>query len=114
MGSLPKSFNDLISTANKPVLVDFYADWCAPCKMVSPIIQNLAKEYSGKIITVKINIDKKQQIASQFQVQSIPTIMMFYKGKTLFRLTGAQPYAIIHEILVFIPRNSPAQLKATF
>jgi len=59
MGSLPKSFNDLINTSNKPVLVDFYADWCAPCKMVSPIIQNLAKEYSGKIITVKINIDNE-------------------------------------------------------
>ena len=95
MSTLPKSFNDLINTSKKPVLVDFYADWCGPCKIVSPIIQNLAKEYSGKIITVKINIDMKQQIASQFQIQSIPTIMMFYKGRALFRLVGARPYEIV-------------------
>jgi thioredoxin 1 len=90
--NLPKSFFELIEQSEKPVLVDFYADWCGPCKIVSPFIQRIAKEYSGKLLAVKIDIDKKQDIASTYQVQAIPTIMMFHKGKILMRLQGAHPY----------------------
>ncbi len=95
MKNLPKSFFDLIETSDKPVLVDFYADWCGPCKMVSPAIKKVAGDFKGRIITIKINVDHKQQIAARYQIQSIPTIMMFYKGKDIMRLTGAYPYEAI-------------------
>jgi len=93
--NLPKSFDELISTSEKPVLVDFYADWCGPCKMVSPVIKRIAKEYSSKLLTIKIDIDKRKQIAHKHNIMSVPTIVMFYKNKELMRLTGAHPYDTI-------------------
>ncbi|MDC7233052.1 MAG: thioredoxin [Spirochaetales bacterium] len=92
MAHLPPSFEDLINSSELPVLVDFYADWCGPCKMVSPVIARLAGEYKGKMVTVKINTEKKQDIAMRYGIQSIPTIMVFHKGKQLMRLQGAHPY----------------------
>lgn len=92
-----KSFHELIKTSDKPVLVDFYADWCGPCKMVSPVIKQIAGEYKGKMLTIKIDTDKKQAIAAKYQITSIPTIMLFYKEKPLMRLQGAQPYEAIKD-----------------
>jgi thioredoxin len=91
----PKSFFELIKTSNKPILVDFYADWCSPCKMVSPVIEKVAREFSGKIMTIKINVDNAQAVSARYQVQSIPTIMLFKNGDSVMRLTGAQPYEVI-------------------
>lgn len=90
--ALPKSFFDLISKAEKPVLVDFWAEWCGPCKMVSPTVARIASDLKGRIITVKVNVDKKPHISGHFQINSIPTIMLFHRGKTLMRLAGAYPY----------------------
>jgi thioredoxin 1 len=89
---LPKSFFDLIDKSEKPVLVDFYAEWCGPCKVVSPIVERIAREYSARLLTVKIDVDKKQEIALKYEVQAIPTIMMFFKGNPIMRLQGAHPY----------------------
>lgn len=74
------------------MLVDFYADWCGPCKMVSPAIAQVAKAKKGEIITIKINIDKKPAIADHYQVASIPTIMLFKEGDPIMRLQGAHPF----------------------
>ena len=93
--NLPKSFYDLIHQSDVPVVVGFWAPWCGPCKMVSPVLEQLARKFNGKLIVIKINVDEKQHIARQYQVQSIPTIMMFFKGNTLMRLTGALPYEAI-------------------
>ena len=93
----PKSFFDLIKTSKKPILVDFYADWCGPCKMVSPAVEKVAKDFSGKLMTIKINVDKAQATAAKYQIQSIPTIMMFKNGESVMRLTGAQPYEAIKQ-----------------
>jgi len=90
--NLPKSFNDLIQQSDLPVLVDFWAEWCGPCKMVSPAIQQIAGEFKGRLLAIEVNVDQKQHVAAQYQIQSIPTIMMFYKGKIIMRLTGALPY----------------------
>ena len=91
----PKSFFDLLKTSKKPILVDFYADWCGPCKMVSPAIEKVAKDFSGKLMTIKIDVDKAQSAAAKYQIQSIPTIMMFKNGESVMRLMGAQPYEVI-------------------
>ena len=92
MSDLPKSFDELIQKNDLPVLVDFYADWCGPCKMVSPVIARLAGEYKGRLVTVKINTEKKPALAGKYAIQSIPTIMLFHKGAQLMRLQGAYPY----------------------
>jgi thioredoxin 1 len=88
---LPKSFNELIAVADRPVLVDFWAEWCGPCRVVSPALQQIAREYSGRMIAVKVNVDKKPQISQQYQIASIPTIMLFWKGQPVMRLAGALP-----------------------
>jgi len=98
--NLPKSFYDLIQQSEVPVVVDFWAPWCGPCRMVSPSLEKLAKEFKGKLIVIKINVDEKQEIAGRYQIQSIPTIMMFYKGNTLMRLTGAVPYESIKQEVI--------------
>ena len=90
--NLPESFNDLIQQSDKPVLVDFWAEWCGACRMVSPNIKKIAREFKGKLLTIKVNVDRKPHIAAQYRIQSIPTIMMFHGEKILMRLTGALPY----------------------
>ncbi len=90
--SLPKSFDELINQSESPVLVDFWAEWCGACKMVSPTIQRMASEYKGKLLTVKVNVDQKPHISGRYQITSIPTIMMFHRGQILMRVTGALPY----------------------
>jgi thioredoxin len=103
MSSLP-SFDELIRQSDKPVLVDFWAEWCGPCRMVSPAISKLASELKERIMTIKINVDKKQHIAAQYQINSIPTIMMFFQGKILMRISGAYPYEQLKsEVLKNLP-----------
>ncbi|MFL6475747.1 MAG: thioredoxin [Nitrososphaera sp.] len=77
------------------MLVDFWAPWCGPCRMVSPIIEQLAKEYSGKIAFGKVNVDDNQRIAASFGIQSIPTLMLFKDGKAVDIIVGAMPKAQI-------------------
>ncbi len=97
MNTDTKSFSDLVTNSDKPVLVDFWAEWCGPCRMVSPVVEQIAREYSGKLTTVKVNVDKKPQVASKYDIRSIPTIMMFWKGQPIMRVTGALPYHRLKE-----------------
>jgi thioredoxin 1 len=77
------------------LLVDFWAPWCGPCRMVSPIIEQLAKEYSGKVAFGKVNVDENQMISGAFGIQSIPTMMVFKNGKAVDTMVGAMPKAQI-------------------
>ncbi|HZE78269.1 MAG TPA: thioredoxin [Nitrososphaeraceae archaeon] len=77
------------------LLVDFWAPWCGPCRMVSPVIEQLAKDYAGRIVFAKVNVDENQSIAKSFAIQSIPTMIIFKNGKVFDVITGALPKAQI-------------------
>ncbi|MDB5032967.1 MAG: thioredoxin [Chlorobi bacterium] len=93
--TLPKSFDELINSSELPVLVDFWAAWCGPCQALAPTIEQLAREYRGKLLVVKINVDEKQAVAGKYEIRSIPTIMIFHRGKPVMRESGALPYGTL-------------------
>ena len=82
-----ESFKELINS-EKPVLVDFYADWCGPCQAMSPVIQEVAKATQGKARVIKVDIDKSVQAAQAYQVQTVPTFIIFKKGNIIWRHSG--------------------------
>lgn len=94
-----KSFNELINDPEIPVLVDFYADWCGPCKAMSPVIQQVAGEFSGKLKVLKVNIDTNQAAAAQYRVQGVPTFILFQEGKQVWRQSGAMPANHLSQII---------------
>lgn len=85
------SFQQEVLHSDIPVFVDFWAPWCGPCKMVGPIVDELRKEYEGKLKVLKLNVDDNPQTASQFSVMSIPTMMIFKGGQPVKSIVGAQP-----------------------
>ena len=89
------SFAQVVEAASVPVLVDFWAPWCGPCRMVSPALQQLAGEMPGKLKLVKVNVDDSPRLQQRFGVQSIPTLMVFRGGKITARQAGAAPVATL-------------------
>jgi thioredoxin 2 len=85
------SFDRVIADAQVPVLVDFYADWCGPCKLVAPIMDELARAWMGRVLVAKLDTDRSQQVAQRFQIASIPTVMVFRNGKVAAKQIGALP-----------------------
>ena len=83
------NFDNIIS-GEKPVLVDFHAEWCGPCKMQSPILKEVAKIIDGKVRIIKIDVDKNQAIAQRFQVRGVPTLALFKNGRILWKQSGLQ------------------------
>lgn len=81
------NFNDIINSA-RPVVVDFSAEWCGPCKMMAPILKEVASNVGEKARIIKIDVDKNQEVARKYQIVSVPTIMIFKNGQTLFRQSG--------------------------
>jgi len=86
-------FAKVIDGASVPVLVDFYADWCGPCRALAPIVEDLAKEYSGRLKVGTVDIDHAQDVARQFQIMSVPTIIFFKGGSVVDKVTGLRPRA---------------------
>ena len=87
--NLPTSFDQLLESHEKPILVDFWAEWCPPCKMLNPIITQIAKDWKERVTVIKINIDEKNEIASRYGISSIPTLILFKNGKEVKRSLGA-------------------------
>jgi thioredoxin 1 len=93
------NFEDEIVKADIPAMVDFWAEWCGPCKMVGPTVEALAKEYAGKIKIAKMNVDENRETPAKFGIRSIPTLILFKNGKVAQTIVGALPKSDIEEAL---------------
>jgi len=96
------SFNEIINSST-PVLVDFYADWCAPCKMMAPILQQVSKDMEGKVKVIKVDVDKNEDAARKYQIRSIPTMILFKNGKAVWQGVGVMQ---ADQIKAIIQKNS--------
>ncbi|NJL12974.1 MAG: thioredoxin [Microscillaceae bacterium] len=85
------NFQEFIRNAEIPVLVDFHAEWCGPCKMMAPVLAQLAEEMKGKLKVIKIDVDKNPQLSQRLNIQGVPTLMLFSEGEVRWRKSGAMP-----------------------
>lgn len=91
------NFSKIVLESDLPVIVDFWAPWCGPCKLIAPHLETLAKEMEGKLIVAKLNTDENPEIATNYQISGIPTLMLFKKGEVVDRMVGALPLETIKE-----------------
>ena len=94
-----QNFDEEVLNAKTPVLVDFWATWCGPCRMLAPIIEEIAKEYDGKVKVGKVNVDDERELALQFGVSSIPTVLVFENGEIKATSVGYRPKEEIEALL---------------
>ena len=98
-----ETFTDVISGEGEPVLVDFWAEWCGPCKMIAPILDEIADEQVGNVKIAKLNVDNAPDTARQYEVMSIPTMILFKNGEPVNKIVGAKPKdAILGEIAEYL------------
>ena len=90
-----ENFESVVVDSDKPVIIDFWAEWCGPCRMMGPIFEELSEDFEGKLIFAKLNIDENNSIANEFGVRSIPTLVLVKDGKEVNRITGLLPKAAL-------------------
>jgi len=97
------NFDEHVKLAEAPILVDFWAEWCGPCKMIAPVLEQIASEHEGKVQVAKINIDENLDVTRRFEVMSIPTLILFKDGEPKLRITGARGKAqLVQEIAPYL------------
>jgi thioredoxin 1 len=97
------NFDENVKASDVPVLVDFWAEWCGPCKMIAPVLEEIAEEHAGKVRIAKLNIDDNLDVTRRFEVLSIPTLILFKDGEPKARLIGAKPKgALLEEISAYL------------
>lgn len=96
---MDSNFEAEVVSSDEAVLVDFWAPWCGPCKMLGPVLEDLEKDYNGKVKFVKINVDNNPVVSQKFRVSSIPTVMVFKNGSTVDTMVGFRPKAAVKELL---------------
>jgi len=94
-----KNFKDEVEQSTVPVLVDFWASWCGPCRMIAPIVDQLADEFDGKVKVAKLNVDENSELAARYQVSSIPSLLLFRNGKVVNQMVGARPKGELVKVL---------------
>ncbi|HDR88071.1 MAG TPA: thioredoxin [Bacteroidetes bacterium] len=87
------NFEEMVLKSDKPVIVDFWAEWCGPCRLVGPLVEEIGEEYEGKVVVGKVDVDSSPEIASRFGIRNIPTILYFKDGKVADKQVGAVPKA---------------------
>ena len=97
------NFDELVKKSDKPVLLDFWAEWCGPCRMVGPVVEELSKDYEGKAVVGKVDVDSNANISAMFGIRNIPTILFFKGGEVVDKQVGAVPKSVLD-----------AKLKALF
>jgi thioredoxin 1 len=101
------TFDETVAGSELPVVVDFWAEWCGPCKMIAPILGEIAAEQAGHVTIAKLNVDENPEIAQRFSVMSIPTLIVFEKGQPAKKLVGAKGKSqLLQELSEFLPRVS--------
>lgn len=89
------NFEELVLNSDKPVLVDFWATWCGPCKIIAPTVEEIAKDYDGRAVVAKLDVDKAKETAIQYEVSSIPTLIVFKGGEEVSRIVGVQEKSVL-------------------
>ena len=93
-----EAFDKLI-TGDVPVLVDFWATWCGPCRMIAPIVEEIATQYADKVIVAKVDVDEQGELAQRYRIMNIPTLLLFKQGEIVDKAIGAQPKAALEQML---------------
>ncbi len=93
------NFEELVLKSDKPVLVDFWAEWCGPCRMVGPVVEELAKDFDGKAVVGKVNVDHNPEISVKFGIRNIPALLIFKDGEIVDKQIGAVPKSVLAEKL---------------